>query len=379
MIDIMKKITFAAWMVMCMMLFPGCDNTTSDKQQKPIVAETQKIPEKVWRNYMKEGGVLELPVNGATGFASVVMDLRSEADNSSVSIGRLPVGTAFRIIREHGEWWLVEYGKLRGWVPHQFCLINLPDVVPSIVYDVTNTYSSCLRSSGKVLPGITGNALYQATGWNQRFGEQQYIVPVIYSMAEKICAAQQNALKNGNTLKIYEAYRPFDIQQRIVNSLRELAKTDSEVKRGINTPPWGMNWFIATTRSNHQIGVAIDVSLARVITERRGESGDFSFRKIAVAEEYKMPTPIHELSAASAAFAVPISSKSDTLWRQTASAPGMNQAALNLQKYCTESGLSPLASEWWHFNDLEAYAQTQNYRSKGNFHATEIFSSMPQD
>ena len=37
-------------------------------------------------------------------------------------------------------------------------------------------------------------------------------------------------------------------------------------------------------------------------------------------------------------------------------APTMNAPALKLRQYCTDAGLSPLASEWWHFNDLEANA-----------------------
>lgn len=30
----------------------------------------------------------------------------------------------------------------------------------------------------------------------------------------------------------------------------------------------------------------------------------------------------------------------------------MNEAARLLQSYATDAGLIPLASEWWHFNDL---------------------------
>ena len=63
---------------------------------------------------------------------------------------------------------------------------------------------------------------------------------------------------------------------------------------------------------------------------------------------------MHELSKASAAFSGPVNSKSRTAWRQAAPARAMNDAAIRLQTYCAKAGLTPLASEWWHFNDLDA-------------------------
>ena len=30
----------------------------------------------------------------------------------------------------------------------------------------------------------------------------------------------------------------------------------------------------------------------------------------------------------------------------------MTEDALKLREFCTQAGFSPLASEWWHFNDL---------------------------
>ena len=37
-----------------------------------------------------------------------------------------------------------------------------------------------------------------------------------------------------------------------------------------------------------------------------------------------------------------------------------SEPARGLQRYCTGAGLTPLASEWWHFNDLEAYFHYRN-------------------
>lgn len=56
--------------------------------------------------------------------------------------------------------------------------------------------------------------------------------------------------------------------------------------------------------------------------------------------------------SAAAALLRPVSIMSDAAWRQVPAAAGMNEAARLLQSYATDAGLIPLASEWWHFNDL---------------------------
>jgi D-alanyl-D-alanine dipeptidase len=90
-----------------------------------------------------------------------------------------------------------------------------------------------------------------------------------------------------------------------------------------------------------------------------------------------MPTSMHELSMASAAFSGPVDSKSRTAWRQAAPAPAMNDAAIRLQIYCTKAGLTPLASEWWHFNDLDTLALTGASPSTGGYTLSQCLSTPP--
>ncbi|OUN08947.1 hypothetical protein B5G42_13885 [Flavonifractor sp. An91] len=142
----------------------------------------------------------------------------------------LPAGASFTILGEKENWWKVSSGYGTGWVDHRLCMINLPDVVPSIVYDATNAYASRYTSSGKDIPGITGQALYQGKVYNPRFDEEQFLMPVLYATAKKICAAQQKALAQGNSLKLYEAYRPYATQRAVVKTLTALAEKDPEVK-----------------------------------------------------------------------------------------------------------------------------------------------------
>jgi hypothetical protein len=221
-------------------------------------------------------GDLELPVNGATGYASVRMDLKATADAGSETISELEAGTAFEVLEEVGDWWYVRTATESGWVQHLYCFINLPDVVPSIIYDNTNTYASKFVSSGKTIPGITGEALYDGKAYNMRLGKVSDIVPVLYSMSKKIHLAQQAALAEGNTLVIYEGYRPFFAQKLTVDALTTLAAADPEVMAGINTHPWDTNWFIATSISNHQMGYAIDVTLAKITEQQEFVIGDYT-------------------------------------------------------------------------------------------------------
>ena len=323
-------------------------------------------------------GDLELPVNGATGYASVLMDLKATADAGSETISELEAGTAFEVLEEVGDWWYVRTATESGWVQHLYCFINLPDVVPSIIYDNTNTYASKFVSSGKAIPGITGVALYDGKAYNMRLGKVSDIVPVLYSMSKKIHLAQQAALEEGNTLVIYEGYRPFFAQKLTVDALTTLAAADPEVMAGINTHPWDTNWFIATSISNHQMGYAIDVTLAKITEQQEFVIGDYTATAVTGYTEYTMPTTIHELSMASATFTGPVKSSSPTAWLQANLADTMNEAAILLQRYCTDAGLTPLASEWWHFNDLDARFATEDNSSKGEYLLDATMSEAPE-
>lgn len=323
-------------------------------------------------------GDLELPVSGATGYASVRMDLKTTADAGSETILVLEAGTAFEVVEEAGDWWYVQTATDSGWVQHLYCFINLPDVIPSIIYDNTNTYASKFVSSGKTIPGITGVALYDGKAYNMRLGMVSDIVPVLYSMSKKIYAAQQAALADGNTLVIYEGYRPFFAQKLTVDALTTLAAADPEVMAGINTHPWDTNWFIATSISNHQMGYAIDVTLAKIAEQQEFVIGDYTATAVTGYTEYTMPTTIHELSMASATFTGPVKSSSPTAWLQANLADTMNEAAILLQRYCTDAGLTPLASEWWHFNDLDARFATEGNSSRGEYLLDATMSEAPE-
>ncbi|MCC3356882.1 M15 family metallopeptidase [Bacillus sp. REN16] len=376
----MKKIIIA--LISLVFVLAACSSTVVEE---PIVEETvapiqevdpleelEPIPTPV-----KYEGDLELPVNGATGYASIDLNVKASSNTESDTVVTLTAGTAFTIVQEEGNWWFIKTATTEGWVDNTYCFINLPDVIPSIVYDNSNTYSSKFVSSGKTIPGITGQALYEGKTFNERLGKEEFIVPVLYAMSKKIFLAQQEALTNGNTLVIYEGYRPYSAQKAVVEALTGLANVDKNVMAGINTAPWSTNWFIATSVSNHQMGYAIDVTLAKVDSKEDVAIGEYLIVDITDYTEYTMPTPIHELSMASKTFTKPVSSSSPTAWKNAKLADSMNEYAITLQKYVTNAGLTPLASEWWHFNDLEAMNATKQHPGKGGYVLNDCLSVRP--
>ena len=278
-------------------------------------------------------------------------------------------GTAFVILEEDGDWWRVSRGRETGWIEHRFCMINLPDVIPSVIYDDVNAYSSLFVSSGRNIPGATGETFYHSLVYNIRLDRQEFVMPILYSAARNICAAQHRALAEGNCLKIYQTFRPYDTQIAIVNAVTQLANVDPEVRAGISTPPWSMDWFIATGVSNHQRGYALDASLVKVYQAEIKYVGYHPCLRAVSYADYEMPTAIYELSIAARTTVSPDSSQlSET----------MNGPAIALRGYFTDSGLSPLASEWWHFNDLAAMQDASANPSDGKYFVSECLSRLPE-
>ena len=295
----------------------------------------------------------ELPLVGATGFISVETVMYSDA-NRTVETAALMAGDAFTVLAQITEdtWQIRTETGAEGYVENTCCYLNIADVIPSIILDNTNGYSSAFLSSGKEIPTITGEQLYDSKQYNPRLGREEFLVACNWQMVKRIYAAQQAALAAGYTLVINEAFRPMDVQLDIAATLKELYDTDATVKAGIDTGPWHIGWFIANRPSTHQMGCAIDTSLAKVTEITYRLCGDYRYREVTGFALCAMPTPIHELSAAAVAMKKPVSSTVPDAWKSAEPAASMTEEALLLRQFCTGAGMSPIASEWWHFNDL---------------------------
>jgi len=292
--------------------------------------------------------------------------LRSGDSSTSERLGILPAGEAFTILDEGASYFKI--CTLRGneaWASKTYTMVNLPDLIPSIRYNATNSYGAMYRSYGKAIPGVTGKAFYTAKTPNEKLGYEEYNMPVLYTMAKKIATAQAAALADGRTLVLYEGYRPLQVQQTVSKGLDTLMKNDPTVNKAVANSGWSKGWFIAKAVSNHQRGYAIDVSLATVANFTEAVIDGQTMKIPAEYEEMKMPTAMHELSPAAASMAYGVDSKSAAAWRKVPVAGTMTNAAKLLRGYCADAGLSPLASEWWHFNDLDARSATKSAGTGG--------------
>lgn len=344
-----------------------------ESNKKPYIPELEIIiEEKIYEEY---DGIFELPINGATGYASIGINLYETNDTNSTILKTLEPGTGFAIIEEIEGWWKVKTEEDEGYVLHKNCFINLPDVLPSIIYNITNSEKSLFKSSYIDIPEVTGEKLYDTYLYNERLNKSEYAAPVLYSMAKKIASIQKQARENGDTLVIYETFRPWFTQMKVATNTINLMNSNPTVANGINESPWYTDWFIGTTTSNHQKGFAIDVSLAQITETKEKTTGDYKYTIVTKYTEYQMPTQMHELSVKAAKYVIPVSVSSRDAWRYATYRDTMTDGAKKLHDYCTNNGLTPLSSEWWHFNDWDSYS---NENGDGKFYITSIYSAEPK-
>lgn len=312
----------------------------------------------------------ELPLEGATGYCLVTCNVRVKDDFTSDIITAAKAGTPFTILEVGDKCFRARLGDTEGWISKVYTMINLPDVIPSIIYDATNSYNSLFRSLGNEIPGITGVGHYTGKTWNARLGRDEFNMPVLYAMAVKVAKVQKTMLADGNSLVLYEGFRPMSLQNNVVQALRTLSTSNSDVYHAISDWPWNISWFIATGTSNHQKGYAMDCSFAHVDSAEVLSAGEgYSYYHPTAWTLYDMPTAMHELSNKSVRYTAPVDSYSPTAWKSAKHVSSWNAPAQQLEDYCTSVGLSPLASEWWHFNDLDAYQMTGGVGT-GNFMIT---------
>lgn len=305
-------------------------------------------------------GEFELPIIGATGWAAAQLQLHKthSVSPTALEFQALDPGQVFIIMDTYNEWWDVQLPNgMTGWVNSYGCMINLPDIIPSIIYRITNASSSVLRSAGYEIPNITDQQLYSARAFNLRLDRYEYLVPIQYIAAHGVNRVQQAALEQGNSIIMYEAFRPRETQRAIVSNLQALMNENEHVHSAITTPPWSIGWFISTGISNHQRGAAVDVSLARICDYEIRFAGDYAYKHINQYVEYEMPTPMHELSPAAATLTRPGGAVADT----------MTEGALKMQEYFSNEGFTLLASEWWHFNYPAAITNGDAFGMVGEF------------
>ena len=228
-----------------------------------------------------------------------------------------------------------------------------------------NAKPNIYTASGVKL-SIYGQQLYK-TGkiYNNRLEKDEYIAPVVYSFAKKILKAQKIANNEGYSLKIYDAYRPKSVADITRDSLSDLYYSNKTARNGMDYSyengkivEWGQGWFIAQSLSSHSVGAAIDVVLVDKNTNK----------------ELPAQSSIHDLSTASVKYNTPVSGQ--TTIRKDLYSTKANQHTKDLDRIMLSTGMTNLASEWWHFQDNDAYKRIKNIEPNGlDFQPTYIVSS----
>lgn len=362
-------------------------------------------------------GGFELPVEGTHGLALVNLKLYPDHAETRAS-GNLLAGTAFTILQEADDRVLVLLRDgSKAWVNKNDIMVNLPDLIPSMIYKNSNAEGSLMKNLGMPLEGITDRQLYQSKVYNEKLERDEFIMPVQYHMAKKIMHAQQLARERGLTIVLYEGFRPHETQMAVADALQRLAKTNPDTRLSIQKNGFNISYYINTGTSSHQMGSAVDVSLAQVNSwEDRFFHGcsvsvpasltEFSYCEIvtdcadgirlssevrygpALPEDTAncMPTPMHELSYLSGTFTGPTNTYTAGAWKTALNSGAVKRAefwtdgAQTLQDIFVEADMEPLASEWWHFNDLAAWSTARKSNAAGKFEVgTQSFSMTPAD
>lgn len=323
----------------------------------------------------------EQSMSGATGWVVSAECLKSSPSTGASTVINIPAptgGTNVRMIKfvsnrvwsdSKYQWVKVSYSGKTGYIRTNYILINLPDVLPNIQYNITNAYSSIFKfkSTSNPISGVTGRDIYDApnnTGKvaNPRSSRgKEYIAPMNYRTALKVAEAYQRAINLGYNLKIYDTYRPAYACDTIRTGYSKYKNYSGWANAFIGDPYYG----------KHSIGCALDVTLVNLKT----------------GKELSMPSSMHDLSTNAQGTkyvygtnrvysdaGYPSSIKTSLLTNDLKkypfrySNPGVNNVNTynanliwyimtnnnNLGKSNTVGSgcLTTIACEWWHFEDL---------------------------
>ena len=272
---------------------------------------------------------------GSTAIYSTVWPLRElsvyQDPQKSAVIGTAAGAQAFCVLDVENGLFKVRFGDGYGYIDSNYCMINLTEFMGGLChYDITNSYSSIFTVHDYDLPGVTG---YTVEGYeNVCLYANDYLVPLLYPVAQKLEQAAHSAQKLGYRLKIYDAFRPVKATHSLYNlaaaasgrKLPAFTYDGSEGKFGgltylqlmTNRGSYSMTAFLARGLSRHNQGIAVDLTLESLET----------------GEEIPMQTAMHDLSYFSVTR------------RNT-------EAANTLRGIMTDAGFATLATEWWHFQD----------------------------
>ena len=259
--------------------------------------------------------------------------LKSSASSSSSTLSTLQPGTKVTIIGgvTNGYFYVKTANGSKGYIWANSTFINLPDIIPSMRYEMSNAAGSPFIVGGctnctdvnsytnHTLKNVTGVNLYgYSKVSNAKIERSEYYAPLLYPVAVRLQAALTTARKQGYNFVIYDTYRPTPVEKIVHDSYKNEYDKNADVQRAINRTingsTYSLGWFMTTGYSKHSQGIALDMGLTN-------SSGT--------------------ILPAQTAYGV-----LDT--RATISYNNAN--ANKLKSIMTGEGFFSLKSEWWHFD-----------------------------
>ena len=202
-----------------------------------------------------------------------------------------------------------------GYIWANSTFVNLPDLMPSMKYDIKSAYANNFISGGYSIPNITNVKLYKFSKYsNSKLGRSEYYAPLLYPVAIKLQNALNSARSQGYNFIIYDTYRPTPVEETIYTNYMNLYNNNATVRAAINRNGYNLSWFMTTGYSKHSQGIAIDMGLTN-------SSGTV-------------------LSAQTNYGVLDESSVVDH----------NNSNANKLKSLMTNAGFFSLKSEWWHYD-----------------------------
>lgn len=265
-------------------------------------------------------------------------------------IGTAREETAYCVLEEVNGLFAVRINDQIGYIDSNYCMINLPEYLGGLCnYNITNSIYSIYTVHEFAIPGVTGKVTVGYEDVCQEDGS--YLVPLLYPTAKKLLNAAKTAWEQGYRLKIYDSFRPgkatkelYQLTSMVLNdplpdtTYEGAPKTDLALPQpriGTDELTYGwlmtganysLNSFLAQSGSMHNLGIALDLTLESRKT----------------GEQLLMQTAVHDLSQYS------------VLSRN-------NGAANLLAQIMHSAGFGGLVSEWWHFQDDQAYNNLSLY------------------
>ena len=226
----------------------------------------------------------------------------------ATQITRMTPGTIFTIqgtASGDDTRWYINYEGQCGWANGANLGIDFggyaSKIGAKVQMNITNNSSSIFKVYGQSISGVTGRKLYSGMTIN----------PLQYNFAKIVGQAALNANAGGDTLVIYETYRPQAVSNNIYPNYESTVMGSTELMNNFRaagrTLPSDLSKYLAGNAGPHNRACAVDVTLA-------GKD---------------MPSAMHELS--------PLAGASNT-------------NSNILRGYFTSAGADAMGSEWWHFD-----------------------------